>query len=509
MKLAWRILNDGSAYDQVPLPPDLSESTCSLTPEQVQYMRDIEFWRKLEPHEIEKIKGVCKIFTIEEWFKTPPRARLITWTWSINLDPGLRVKFDMFPQMLTRFLVWTGNRAICIDGKSAFNQYPLRGDVPYWYAIKTGPGPGDWDVAQRSAMGARPTCFVADTTLRVLAHPIKSAHATYIDNLFMGGQIADLLESGMTVRQRSEQCNYVWNEDLSDIAELIKVIVEFLGTVLNMEEKTVSLAPKVLGKLAVVWQRRESWAIRDFIIIGCTLLYTALVLGRKMGRWQRVLKYLAATQGACQSTDPKRREALLSLPFELPKEDFLLPGELSFALLLEDWVATTLENKPLPVPEMSGPEEDFLLITDASKHGWSGIIVSTKSGQATVLAAQWPEDPAFQQLLGKSAHAEPLATLGSVCHFFKPGVRARVHHIGDNSGQTGEINKGYSTAASRFLAEALQRYFPGLDIRSTHEPGATLPADRPSRGLRVDPDQLAECAAKFGVEITEIRDAIY
>ena len=498
MQEAWRLLNDASRYAGVP-PVNLEDSSCSLSSAQVEYMRDIGFWTRIPADQVAKIRGVCRIFTIEEWFKNPPRARVISWAWTVNQDLSLKVKFNMFPQMLTRFLVWTGPRAVCIDGKSAFNQYPLSEEVGLLHAIHTASG---WHRPTRSAMGARPTCFVADTSLRVLAQPIRSSHATYIDNLFMGDSPEELIRSTEIVRDRSAQCGYTWNEDLSDIPSLVKEEVEFLGTVLNMSRKTVALAPKVLGKLAVSWRRRHEWLIRDFIVCGCTLLYTCLVLGRPMGRWQKVLKYLAGAQGQTQG-----RPEFMEQPFVLPEEE-LRPGELSFPFLLEDWVSLTLTNEPLPVPELKEPEHDFLLITDASKHGWCAILISYKTGQATVLSSVWPIDPDVQTLVRKSAYAEPLATLAAVSLFFLPHVSARVLHVGDNSGQTGELNKGYSTSGSRFLSELLARHYPGIKVDSIHEPGETLPADAPSRGLRVDPDLLAQCASKFGADITEIRDSV-
>ncbi len=154
MKEVDRLLNDGSRYSGVP-PVDLNKSSCTLNAEQTQYMISIGFWTLLTESEIEDIKGICRVFTIDELFKDPARARVISWAWSVNQDPTMKVPFEMFNQLMTRFLVHQGPAAVCADAKANYNQLGLSVDVGNYHVVKT---PLGWARINRSCMGATPTC---------------------------------------------------------------------------------------------------------------------------------------------------------------------------------------------------------------------------------------------------------------------------------------------------------------------------------------------------------------
>ena len=264
METARQVLEEISMYANVPAT-DHRRSSCTLNKEQVQYMIDIGMWSLLTPEEEEHIKGVVKIFTVDEVWKDPPRARVISWTWSINHDLGLKIPFDMFKQCGVRHLVHDGPLGVTIDGKSCFTQFKYSIDVGLFHAVWT---PLGWCRLNRAAMGARPSCFVADTILRVLAQPCESKWKTYVDNLLMVGSRDTLRKDIETVKERAERARYTFNEDLDDPDSLITDELEFLGALLNFEDKTVALGTKVLKKLATVWQRRDEWTVRDFLVVG-------------------------------------------------------------------------------------------------------------------------------------------------------------------------------------------------------------------------------------------------
>ena len=474
METARRVLEDVSMYANVP-PVDLKRSSCTLNKEQVQYMIDIGMWSLLTPEEEKRIKGIVKIFTNDEHWKDPPRARVISWTWSINQDLGLKIPFEMFKQCGVRHLVHDGPLGCTIDGKSCFTQFKYSIDVGDYHAVWT---PLGWCRLNRCAMGARPSCFVADTILRVLAQPCESKWKTYVDNLLMVGPRDTLRKDIALVKDRAEQARYIFNEDLDDPDALISEELEFLGALLNFEDKTVALGTKVLKKLATIWQRRDEWTVRDFLVVGSILVYGSNIVGRSMAPYQKFLKRWARAQGECVRDRDLMQASLAELPPEVDEQ-------------LEKWVIVTLINNPLPVPDKTEAQRrhDFVLITDACVDGWSGIIYSVKSGQCTVVRGDWPEGN--RDLVKHSTMAEPLAVAASCATFFEPGIRdVKVLHIGDNTAVEGEINKGYSTSETRFLMEFMQEQYPGMEISSKYYPGEAIPTDEASRGKKTRKDKL-------------------
>jgi hypothetical protein len=483
---AVRILESGARYSSVPAP-ELHRSSCALTAEQTQYNIDIGFWQLLTPGQMKEIKGVCKVFTRDEVWKDPPRARVITWTWSVNQDMGMRIPFDLFNQSKVRFLVHEGDEAACVDGKAAFNQFCYSVEVGMYHCVNT---PLGWCMVRRSAMGARPTCFVADTALAVLASHSRCVWKTYVDNLLFIGPNADLRADLVRLKERAEMANYTFNEDLDDIDGLIRTELEFLGVNLFFKDKKVSLGGKVIKKLATVWARQREWTVRDYIICVCILVYSSNVLGRSMSRWQLVLQVWAQLQGQCMY-DRKLLDASLD---QLDKR---------LLVQLEEWVAVTLSNEPLPV--LSGDRlHDFIVITDASGFGWSGIIISCKTGQTTVVRGVWP--PQHREALKQSTTAEPLAVALVLKTFFEEYAKAKVLVISDNTGTVGELNKGYGTKVGRFLANHLAVKYPLLEVDAEYYPGEAIPTDEGSRGLELSREKLDKLAASYDLTINEIRE---
>jgi hypothetical protein len=295
-----------------------------------------------------------------------------------------------------------------------------------------------------------------------------------------------------TIRERSApSCvNYTWNEDLSEPSSLIKEVVDFLGLTLNHRTKSVRLVDKVLQKLATVWSRVAHWTFRDFVVAVSILSYMSAATGSRVGRWSKILRLWARAQGLA-AVD----RTIFDWTFEWP--------DIASRDMMEAWVLQALQNDWCKVPEQD-VDDDFLLITDASADMWCGIVISLKSGQCTVLNGHWPES--FQEYVHHSAYAEPLAVAAAVNTFFYPGTSATIRHVGDNTGNQGTINKGYSTKPHQILMEYLQTDYPGLSLRADYWEGASIPADGPSRGLPLDHAKLQELVEFYKVEISDIRD---
>jgi hypothetical protein len=269
---------------------------------------------------------------------------------------------------------------------------------------------------------------------------------------------------------------------------LVTTRFEFLGAVLDLTKKSIGLGKKVINKLATVWKRQREWSVRDFIVTVCILVYTANLLGRRMGKWQKVLQTWAKLQGECMY-DRQMMDASIDLTDDV-------------ILLLVDWVLLTLDNEDVPVPK-GKQEHDFLLICDASSTGLCGIIVSTRTGQTTVVRRTWPYQ---HDRLKESTTAEPLCVAVAINTFFLPTSRSKVLVISDNTPAVGEVTKGYGTKEGRFLAQHLATHFPDMEVDGEWYYGAGHPADNGSRQLALDRAKLDALAEAKAFMVTDIRE---
>ena len=501
--LAMDFITSVRPFATVP-KPILGDSTCTLDAMRTLHMINIGFWELLpdQRHARDVIKGIASVFTISEIWKTPPRDRVITWTKTTNLDLATKPHMSMIRQCDVRHLVHRGLYGFAIDGKQCYNQFELDELVSYYQCVNT---PLGWCRIKRLSMGCRQACFVADTVLKVLGYPCTGVTSTYIDNFLDIGQTVLQCEQDLkTIVDRSATINYVWNEPLirpdgSINSDLIKQRVEYLGLELNLEPapagKKVRLTEKTLNKLATVWSRRDEWTNLDFVVCVCVLVYRNNVLGKSMSQWQPLLQTWARMQSdAMRYPDQK----LLKLRY-VHRPDLML--------MLSEWVLEMLLNQWEDVPEdKSRNHHDFVLITDACVIGWGGILISTATGQCTVMGGEWPEHIAKSYNVGSSAEAEPLAVVASMNTFFKEHAKASVLHVGDNVGTTGQINKGYSTKAGQILMPYLAACHPHLNVDSDYYPGKDLPADEISRRLELVLKKLDTLAKHYGVDISSIRD---
>lgn len=512
---SWRQLCDPQYYVTVD-GVKLSDSRCSLTAEQVDHMIKIKHWAPLTAEQVKRIKGVCRIFTVDEIWKG--RARLISWTYTINQAEDLKPEFDMFHQHQVRFFVHEGNYGYSIDGRAAFQQLEydagptvaeyrkslapegettpvVDGDdagdgVSLYHCVLTCKG---WVRLCRGSMGSRGMPKACHTCLKVLTSNVRSSKVDYVDNTAgANNSKLQLVEDLEGIRERAAEANYTFGEDLTKPMALIKTEIELLGLILDFTSKRVKLVQKVLAKLAAVWERYESWTVHDFIVCMCILQYTATVLGQNMAKWQVVLQRWARAQGECFH-DPDFRNATYDRHDNPEVED-----------LLHEWVLLTMENEWVAVPKENDTVADFIMITDASKDFWASIMISCSSGQATLMHGAWPGEVA--EIVKSSSNAEPAAVYAAALTFIEPSAKMKVKHIGDNLGTKAEINRGHSTKDGRFLAEVLAEAFPNVEFSSSFWEGATIATDEQSRGREMVRKKLKTMMDAHHIDLSGIRD---
>jgi hypothetical protein len=487
-KAAVRYLRDPSAYEDIP-EVDIADASCHIKPGDHQKLLSLGYWGYTT---LDKVKGVVRVFlTPEPWKK---RWRMISWTYTANEISQIE-KAVLSTLQETRRAVFRGSHAFSIDLAAWYNQLPYEEQVRQFFCV---PYRGQWYQLLRAAMGHRPMCFVGDMALQVATAPCQAHSLHYIDN-YLGVGSPSVLESDLAlIRARAKEGNMTWNEDLSKPEDLIRDEIEFLGLRLNFSSKCVQLVDKVLGKLFASWETHATWSLGQFHRHIAILFYANNAKGVPPAAYSDVLRIWARVQGIL-ARDPKSKEELSS-------------SVVSPTLLRRVWTWTVEVEKNAWVPVDPDHEaSDFTVISDASKEGWCVMFISNKSGEWTVYHGRWP--PGFDDVVGKSAYAEPLGLLAGCRAFFtSPHVTATLDYFSDNTGNVRATQRGYSMRPDHLVMEHLHYEFPKVRIRrSAHCPGYFIPADEPSRNRPVDFGKVDEFCTRFGVKrpseigCTEIR----
>ena len=480
--LCVNILTVPGAIPGIP-PVDLKDATTRLLSKHVDKLIENGYYEEVP--EDEEILGVVRVFLHPEPHKEPPRFRVIHWTYTVNKAPN-NTDIHLCSVHEARQSVHKGRWAYSVDVHGCFNQFPIGKEARNQFCVFW---EGKWYRLLRLAMGQRQACKIAHTALQIIMLPLDCFHQEYIDNAHGADNdrialIADLV----LLAKRAETARMTFNEDLSRPEDLVKPVVEYLGLVLDHENKTCCITKKTILKLRVSWAACNSWTVRQFCSHMSLLLYCWFATGQHLGRFQLVLKRWARVQSEVQRG---------KIHYETPMKDCWdhIPQDLWS--VLKDWTELAIRNLPIPVNNKELPPQ-FMLVTDASAVGWAAILISMKSGLYTVIHGDWPRD--LLEFVKRSSISEPLALLAGMRGFFVPGVAVNVLHVSDNQGTVGQVNKTFSTAPSQHVMEIISNDFPKVQLRSEYYPGSEIPADEPSRGKSVDRSKLERVATTFGLD---------
>ena len=230
---------------------------------------------------------------------------------TLNKDDDKDIKsFDLPSLPEIRSMVHQGDWGYSIDEDQCFNQHPVPGWLKEFMCFEF---EGKWYHLNRLPMGWRVACRIAQKASQMMCHGAPTKPKVFIDGICGVGSQAEATRDLEMIDERAKYCGMSFKEDVSTSegrTALLQQSVEFVGLVLNLKEKTVSLTKKTPTKLAVLCYRlhtaldkAKSWTIRDFI--GCISIcfYHAMATAacRNIGRYQRVLQEWARQQALAQT----------------------------------------------------------------------------------------------------------------------------------------------------------------------------------------------------------------
>ena len=158
---------------------------------------------------LQEVKGVIHVFLIDELEKTPPRARVINHTRTINEFSFKNKKeapwyFHQANHRDAKKIALSCTHGIAVDEKACFNQFPLGPEIQQMCCVFVD---GAWYMLTRLAMGQRQSCYIADALLHVLASQFICEYVAYVDNLLFGGDPEALERDLKSLRERAKEAN--------------------------------------------------------------------------------------------------------------------------------------------------------------------------------------------------------------------------------------------------------------------------------------------------------------
>jgi len=468
-------LNNPKMYAATTIQPgDSRKAVSGLSKEQQRKLISLGHWRKFDG----KPRGYVNVFLVPEPWKR--RYRVISHTFSTNRDVEEVPSLKLPTLNDARASIFQGSAAACVDMAQCFGQFELGELVRAYFVIITKHG---YYSLGRLAMGQRQSCFIAQTALEILlGAPQTTVHKMgYIDNAKFTGDDKDVLSELRDFRDRAAMCGATFTEfkDQAPIAPLVQATVEFLGLRLDHSSKRVQLVDKAVEKLKLSWSKRSGWTLREWCNHVSILLYTYFALRYPLGRFEFVLKKWAAIQSQAYH------------------DDSLWNGVAPEYECLKTWTEERIVNEWVQVHVDESPS--FTLITDASRFGWCGILVSNTSGEYSLAFGEWNhQDGLSSDDLRKSSVTEPLGIVKSAQALINPNARITVDLVGDNKGTVDIINRGFSTRSRVSVVHLLEQTWPKVTFVSHHIAGVLNPADGPSRGVQLDEKLLEDYTRSKG-----------
>ena len=423
-------------------------------------------------------KGFVRTFPTPQPAKR--RRRWINHTVSIN-DYAKKLPLSLPGLKNLRESLYDGSHAVALDMHQWFHQFILTEGVSMYMCYEqTSPSHRDGTEATetkvyrltRLPMGMRQSCSIAQAALDVLTFGLRAIG--YIDNVKITGTSEECRRDCSEFLRRCKLIGATVNEESREPTE----VVEYLGVRLDHEQKTISLGSKSVEKVMLC---QAQLRIKPVITAGqlCSVMgvlfyvhwiYRSTLGDTTMWHWRSMHAYSRA--GRRLQAHPQAIDEVFEISAEETKD-------------ILQWLHEAVNVGPAFVANAASLDTT-VLITDASKKRWHGIVWDMCTGDLRECGGDFPQEEK------SSVAAEPVAVIRA-----SSSLLARRDHYWrlliatDHQSMLSSLEKGYSANPKyNRVVQHLRRQFPGAILQGMYLPGAYNPADEGSRGEPTDQDKL-------------------
>lgn len=368
-------LDNWAVFDQLDDIETPVRFTRNIQDEDIALLENNKQIRTATKNELEEKLNYVKVFSIPE--TTKRRRRFIVEPEEINLAFPLdtHVHLKTPKEVIDQLLEPGATHAILFDYAAWFQQFRLPAPAQKHYAFRHRFKSGEVKtfLIETLPMGQRQSVPLAQVASEALARSSADVQPViFIDNTRFVGSAAACIEAGTALKEKAEAVGATTNEDIADIAALVKTKYDFLGMKFDHENRTVGISDKTKEKLIEAAKEVDSeLSIERAMGVIALLLWARQVNGEEMAQIYYIMKFLrkrsqAVGQGRASFKDPANiwpciRESL--------KHELLRAAHFGMRSIRKGG-------------------EDITLVTDACERGWAGCLFSGNQ-DPTVIAADW------------------------------------------------------------------------------------------------------------------------
>jgi len=428
------------------------------------------------------VLGFINVFLVKE--PTKRRFRIIQHTKDINefVDDAPKVSFTPLQRRCEH--VHYGSHMLDLDWAAFYNQLPVSPAIRPRLVFRAPHPSGSVSQLYQLTVGPTGQSHMVYTAVSITRHVLafdqhSNCSDDHIDNVLFVGTRAAVIRDATITRDICKKVKITINDvdDDTDLSSLARTQGDWCGIHLNMDDKTVSLTEKLVGKLHLSWSLREGWSWRGFAAHMGLLFYAMQIINLQPFRYFNLLRFISRVSQDMQNASDLLWDAPCSIPASALTD-------------LESMTNEAASNKPRLVPKPSSPNVKILV--DASSHGWGYVAHDLVSGKVVYYGEQWSKEFVARHgrdKLRRSTFAEPWAILLMKRHLMpqlpSDGVTRHLH-IGTDSVTAAALHrKGYSGRSFDLntVATADRLEFPLLVCTLIHVEGVkNVIADALSRG---------------------------
>jgi hypothetical protein len=411
----------------------------------------------------------------------------------LGSDTVLSTKFPSKAEIAA--LVHKVECAISLDMASWFDQVELSPLVSRRYCFRKG---GRFFRATTPCMGERRSVELCAAITRCLMDfPKSSAGAEYLDGVIFVGSREDVIRDTAVFLERVRAVGAKVNEDVSNLDALVETSLVWGGIALDFTRKTTALSKKVIDKIATSWELRGWWTWRTWAgHVGC-LAWAVGILNFNLAAYFELYRFVSS---ACSF--------LADHPDQWDSPALVRP---SAWVPLELWTMAALRNQPRVVPVAAAPE--LIIVTEASSYGWAYYAVNNITGAVRTHGEPWSDAfrNRFSDKLGTSTFTESQAIVNACCMLLDPAKPARVRVVSDNAAAVAVFSNGRSWRSYHMNAcvDRLASIFgDGFSFDYVHIPGVLNPADKMSRHVVAEGEEVRDSSTLSAAELRRIVGAV-